>query len=347
MSKFRRLLSIGMACIMIVSMVSTNVFASEQVESNTIFFNEADFIGLSDLERGIAKLEIMGFDEDLINDLSENEIITKYSNAVSYSKNDKYFKEIPANDNVAVASLDSEVGLNLVEISEAAYNEIVANNLETETNTTIENELQPLTENTLTYGTLKLTTGATHQGGGDYYFWSRYEWTTPPDYRGKDIFGLSKDSNVALKDSEFYSVTKYTKKTYQYYAGTSAVTRTLISSNEIWDERYEGDWDYNGTGGFAVEANLPDDFVPVQMLQGTFQTGYTYTDMKGYMSCDGSVTHPTVNTNFNIFTTYGHQKSYYMFGFGVSIPGGASISVQPTSDYETKSCSIYERYYAE
>lgn len=348
MKKTRKLTSLLLAVLVIFSAMGSTTFAANAESINTIFFEETDFEGLSELERGKTKLSIMGFDEDIIEELSENEIITKYANAISYSINNKYYKEVPASSDIATASLNSQIdngpSVNLVEITEEEFLELSEENIEELPAIQIGNMAQPMTENTNTYGTLKLTTGATHQGSGNYYFWSRYEWTTAPDYRGKDIFGFSKDSNVALNSSDFYSVTKYTQKKYQLYAGTGGVTSTLLSTNEIWDERYEGEWDYNGTGGYAVEANLPSDVWPVQMLQGTFQTGYLYSGMKGYMSCNGSVTHPTLPTTFNVFTTYAHQTASYILNFDVSIPAGASISVQPTSKYDTKSCSVYEVY---
>jgi hypothetical protein len=334
----RNLSYLLIACILISSIFTMTGFA----ESETLTpFVENDFIGMTDLERGIAKMQIMGFSDQFINDLSENEIVTKYADAVSYTATDSYYKEVP--NMLAFSTTDnSNVGSSLIEITEEEFNAMpVSSELP---HIAVEGGIQPYAENTTTYGLLKLTMGATHQGGGNYYFYARYEWTSPPSYRAKDVFGISKDSNTATNSSTFYSVTKYREKKYQIYMGAGGATTSLLTDYEYWDERYSNGWDHYGPGGYAVEANLPNDYWPVQMVVGTFATGYLYSEFRGYMSYDGSVTYPSSSANFNLFNTYAHQTGGYLWGFSVSIPGGAAISVSPQAQYDTKIRDILVQY---
>ena len=134
MKKTRKLTSLLLAVLVIFSAMGSTTFAANAESINTIFFEETDFEGLSELERGKTKLSIMGFDEDIIEELSENEIITKYANAISYSINNKYYKEVPASSDIATASLNSQIdngpSVNLVEITEEEFLELSEENIE-------------------------------------------------------------------------------------------------------------------------------------------------------------------------------------------------------------------------
>lgn len=91
----------------------------------------------------------------------------------------------------------------------------------------------------------------------------------------------------------------------------------------------------NPESGMVMSVDVPADFHPQSPIQGGMIDGYNNSKLNGACSFAINMAQPNVTpTNYVLWLTYCHQKSSYTGSISVSIPLGASITVEPQAKYE-------------
>ncbi len=254
----------------------------------------------------VSNMLSMGFSQQYINDLNEEEIL-KYKNATLYSSDEKYVKII-----------SSENGSKVIESSE---NEWLMQQKATENNVKVANiasnaEVANIAGNddpaVTTTSWLKLETSILHNSGNSYFMSCRYEWLKDPTYNLEDVLGMGCSGADVLYNT-FTFVQKYditcnhaSNTNPKYSNGTSTIT-----VNDNTPSKYT-------TNGIAKKFNLP---IKYDVHYGNeYPRPYSYQDytsnIRGYMRVD-LYKNNTNNTIISNIATYDHQQ--FALSFSPSI----------------------------
>lgn len=262
----------------------------------------------SPYDDAVSNMLNMGFTQQYINDLNEEEIL-KYKNATLYSSDEKYIKII-----------SSDEGSKVIESSE---NEWLMHQIEPEINAKVastEGKDDPVVKNT---SWLKLETSILHSSGNNYFMSCRYEWLKNPGCNMEDVLGLGCSGADVLYNTftfvQKYDITcNHTSSTHpKYSSGTSTIT-----NNDNTPSTFT-------TNGIAKKFNLP----PKDDVHYGSETPrpYSYHDytsnVRGYMSVQ-IYKNNTNNTIISNIATYDHQQFSLSFSPSIEfdLKGAMSLS---------------------
>lgn len=264
-------------------------------------FDASNFDGLRGKELGRAKLLASGHSQSLIDTMSD-EVLEKIAHSPGGYQTETYMAEVLTED-----------GFELVETTKAVFeNELLKPKVLDTSNITVLDETGNVIyapgDQISTYNVAEDVDGGTVQVITSFYsiedaaqpshflVVSEFLWSSMPDYRGTDYFGITRDSYVAIYPGSFGNPVK----------------------------------------GFAIELSVPGDVnPPPSMFVGQNVAGMFCYAFRGGCYFEGVVSQPSiVPTNFNIWTTYLHQKSTaWILSPSVSVPLGASLGATPEKRY--------------
>lgn len=344
--KTKKTLSLLLSLIMTLSFVIPVSAISEIPESGqTIFFDESKYTDISLEAAGAEKLRDSGYSQNLIDSMPA-ESLRKIGASPKAQQSTSYYMEIMVDDG----------STDLVRISETEYETALEAEMQARANkiasqiTVIgkngnvlyspESIIAPLSTTTsLDGGKLSVVTTLYQITDGQlsqYMVVSEYSWTTPPEYRGSDYFGITRDSNCSVIPDTFGNTTYYKEYRYYYLATNSGVQSVLNSTNDHNNDNLDNE--DSAAKGFVIKIGMPVDVnPPASMLVGSSFLSRNYANMNGAVWYQGVLQSPSIAPqNFNHFSTYWHQKSTKLFGsFSLNIPFGASFTVSPESKFST------------
>lgn len=346
MSNLKRIFAVVLSMAMVFSIASTSALAADNTEATggyTVVFDESDYAGLALEEAGAKKLRDSGYSQNLVDAMpTENlQIIgasPKAQQFVSY-----YMEVISPNGNtdlIAISESDYETASAEVMQNRA---EAMARNITVvdENNQVLyspEDAPTPYVTKSIDGGTLSVVTTLYQVTGGqlsEYLVTAEYAWTTPPEYRGTDYFGITRDTDCSMVPGSFGNATYYREYRYQYLATVTGVVSALHSTIDHPDEDLPNE--DSAANGFVIKENMPVDVnPPLTMLAGSSFLSRNYADMQGAVWYQGVLQTPSIYPqNFNHWGTYWHQYKTVWGTISLSVPKGASFTVDPEAKYCT------------
>lgn len=323
---------------------TTPALAVENTPTNdqsSLVFESSDFIGLSGTELGEAKLLASGHSQGFI-DTMPDETLEKIALSSGGYQTESYMTEIL-----------TDTGIELVETTKDVFeSELLEPKVFDTSNITVLDEngnvlVAPgtqaspasVTEN-VDGGTVYVLTSfySVEDTSQPSHFLvvSEFLWSSMPDYRGTDFFGITRDSYVSIYPNSFGNYYAYEYDRYWYLATNTGVASTLLETVPVENTDLPNEDADNPTKGFAIEVAVPGDVnPPLSMYVGQNAYGYFCYALRGGCYFEGVVAQPSiVPTNFNIWTTYLHQDStIWLNSPAISVPLGASITVSPSNRY--------------
>jgi hypothetical protein len=177
--------------------------------------------------------------------------------------------------------------------------------------------------------------------GSEFDYVSEFVWTTMPNYRGNDFFGITRSNNTlpsfnaqgttywggwyGFFDRMYYLLAPgMGGPVLVVYSGTNSVIRNNLPNQDPV------------AAGFVIRIDSPSDIWPSFMFPNQQFLARTRYGLQGGVWYGGHVTTPNATTNVSHWSTYLHQTGTRLVpGFSLSVPKGMplSISVTPSSSY--------------
>lgn len=324
--------------------ISASATTTSNRNQKTVLFDETDYVGLSLEEEGEKKLREAGYSEQLIENMPK-ETVEKIGATVSATQTISYYMETKdAQGTAQLSRISAEEYETAVEEEMLARAQKIASEITvTDENGNViseptKSQISPQRASaSIDSGSLAVTTTLYQVDGGQlsqYMVVSEFSWSTPPEFRGSDYFGITRDSNCSVVPGTFGNSTYYKEYRYYYLATNNGVVSSLNSTNDYNDSNLPNE--DSAATGFVINFAMPGDVnPPSSMLVGSSFLSRNYANMQGGVWYQGVLQSPSVvPQNFNHFSTYWHQKSTKLFGgFSLSIPFGASFTVSPENKF--------------
>ena len=324
-----------------VNTMALGVEHEENANQYSLSFNDADFIGLSGAELGKAKLLASGHSEGYINSMP-NSTLEKIADSENGYQTKSYLTEVL-----------TDSGIELVETTASVFERslLSAKTIDPNSITVVDEDGNVLHEGENTVlpndvtvdvngGTVMILTSFYSvedvNQPSHFLMVSEFLWTSMPNYRGTDFLGMTRDSATSIIPGTFGNYYAYESDRYWYFATTSGVAETFMETTHTEQTNLPNAAAENPIEGFAIEIDVPGDVnPPLSMVVHTSAYGHYRYALRGGCYFEGVLKYPSiVPTNFNMWTTYLHQKSTTWFSSpSVSVPLGASITVSPQASY--------------
>lgn len=344
MKKFKRILAMGLAVMMALSICSINSLAAETqndsfgitttIGENHEIVREYNNAYIGDRGRAYnidssedgdftevkSLLAELGMEQYAIDNLSDEDLY-KYANSkkivstVSYSK---------VNENAETVYLSENVALTEASIIEKAQVENIYN---------AANGIQTSDQNTYEDSYMRVFFMTTYHWDGSYTFSTDARWLTMPTFRWKDAIGAS---------AQHCTVSPTTRSGYVEYdrwlLGTGVDTTTShhsVLSSSLFEEVSDGT--FYGSGAVI---DLPFDAL------NTGSTSMYYLNYKAHYQYDGHVLDPATAHYFNAVGSYSHSKANLSISPSLSIgadgvAGAIGISFGLAQDVRKVLLEIY------
>lgn len=159
----------------------------------------------------------------------------------------------------------------------------------------------------------------------NYVAMALFNWETMPTFRGKDAFGITRDTDTKVNGNN-------ASGGYSYYYQMWNSNTTYIGSEEYHPLSYNALQQDNRGYGYAYEVRILSD-IPSSSSGSPGVPGppkVRYTSMLGFVSYEGYVNSASVR-GVNHWATYAHQNIKLIvnpsFNFSVPFSAGFSITV--------------------
>lgn len=328
-----------------VPLKTSYVTASGQQVSH-IAFNNTTKTTLDSLTRAKQNMAALGFEQDWIDTLSEEEILD-YADIEDATVTTSFLRLRPLTDEEQNTLQYYEDNNLMDQYVDPREFEIIS-----ESQYTNEAHIVPFADLNRDSGLVKVTvTSAKYSTTPKNYKLSgRYEWTKMPTNRYTDYFGVSHSSGVTEYPNTFYAVTKHSFNHYDWvYQNSGTITKTKNNSKSYVDKIDkeaigDGNWTHLGAGGYGINHTLHKDFTPLLSYPGTSGIQKVYYGYKGYLSYDIYISNHTQPWGFNTYASLQHQIKTVSVGVSVSIPLSAGLSVSPASSFLEASTATETAY---
>ena len=302
----------------------------------SIKFNENNYKNMDILEKGKAKLLESGYTEICVGNMP-NETIEKIASAVSAEQTISYYTEdtITSKGNLKKISKKEfdAINIDIPQIDTESIdiidedNQIISGATEVKARATTSN---------VDGGTVKIVTtmySVLNSAPSRYLVLSSFEWTSMPQYRGLDVFGITRDNNTVYVPNTFGNFTYHQTVIRNWYSTINGplLLNTSYTTTQN-DDLANSD---SSITAFAIKYNLAADYIPSSVLVGSYYQTRQHYNLQGAVWYQGDLQQPSIQpTNTNHWSTYHHQRSTTWFSSPTfSYPWGASISISPTATY--------------
>lgn len=168
----------------------------------------------------------------------------------------------------------------------------------------------------------------------------KFAWDTMPQHRGQDFFGVSKDIYTTIDTSSLVTF-------YQYIVQPYTLTNPAGTVHLVWGKQTQQavtgttDVGNNPANGMVMSIGVPSDLVATTPIMGGATMGYNNIKLTGACSYVVNIAQSSLSpTEYLLWATYCHQSKSLNGSISISVPLGASISVEPADKYEKASCAI-------
>ena len=328
-----------------VPLKTSYVTASGQQVSHITFNNTAKTT-LDSLTRAKQNMAALGFEQDWIDTLSEEEILD-YADIEDAIITTSFFKLRALTDEEQITRQYYEDNNLMDEYIDPREFEVIP-----ESQYINETEIAPLTSKGIDNGYITVTATSVKYSSNpkNYKLSGRYEWTKMPTNRYTDYFAVSHSSGITEYPDTFYSVTKHSFDHYDWvYQNSGSIKKTKNNTKSYVDKidteaKGNGKWEHAGPGGYAITHTLHKDFTPSLSHPGTTGIQEVYYGYKGYLAYDIYISNPTQPWGFNTYATLQHQYKTVVTGLSISIPLGGSLSLTPQSSFQNADSAINTSY---
>ena len=313
-----------------------------------ITFRSIDNAELDNLTRAKQNMEALGFEQDWIDTLSEEEILD-YANIDDATITTSFLKLRALTDEEQATLKYYEENNLMDQYDDPREFEVIP-----EAQYMNETQISTMAEGTQNRdsGYVKLTvTGVKYSAKPrNYKLSGRYEWTKMPTNRYTDYFGVSHSEGVMELADTFYAVTKHSFDQYDWLYQNSGTIRKTKNYAKSYVDKVDreisgnGAWDYEGEGGYGIKHTLHKDFTPSLSYPGTQGIQKIYYGYKGYLAYDITISNYAAPWAFNTYASLQHQVKYFNWGVSVSIPPSAGLSVEPQSSFVQASLTASSTY---
>lgn len=337
----KRFLSISLAVLLCLSLSVTAFAAGEATNGNQkgISFDALEFEGLSGAELGKAKLLASGHSQSFI-DTMPDDTLEKVALSSGGYQTESYMKETKTDNGIELVETtkdEFESQLNQPKVFDP--NNITIIN---EEGNAISSPVAPMNvTQSVDGGTVHVVTSfySVEDSVNPSHFLvvSEFIWSSMPEYRGTDFFGITRDSYVSIYPNSFGNYYAYEYDRYWYLATNGGVMSSFMDTTSVEDTNLENEDDLGH--GFAIKLSVPGDVPPpASMFVGQNAYGLFCYAFRGGCYFEGVLAQPSiVPTNFNIWTTYLHQTGTRIFlSPSVTVPIGASLEVSAEKYYAPK-----------
>lgn len=251
----------------------------------------------------------LGMERDFIDNLSQKDLeeyskSTQMIGSVSYSK---------VNQNGDVEYISEAQALS----ESSAINQ------------QLENQIQPLAQDTYEDSYMRVFYLVTYLGNGKYKFSTDARWLTMPLIRSTDSLG-SCAQNTTVTNSTRSGWYEYDIE--QYINGKTTTTHSRkTASSSSFKNAVNGNW-----YGSVVLLNLPNN-------QSDAYTSTIYENYKAHYEYTGSVNYPSLESRFNTSGTYDHATIGFSItpSISIGISGtDASIGLDITGKHDSRSVEL-------
>lgn len=170
----------------------------------------------------------------------------------------------------------------------------------------------------------------------NYLVISEFLWSTPPQYRGIDYLGITRDSNTVSLSEKCESYFAYSGIPSTCTATQNGIVYTPSEIRKGY-QQYSLPNQCNSIDANVVAIKLPEDIKNLPFFIGA--TGYVekYYNMRGGVAYEGVLKYPKeVTQYFSHWSSYLHQtKRTSKNNTSLSIPIDGSLSIKPTDKYST------------
>jgi hypothetical protein len=377
--KYNRLLVSILAITMVFSCVPTGGAAADKKgmeipQYNECFtFSDAKEGYESDYDLGRQNMITLGFDEELIDSLSQEEII-RYAHIESGLVNTQYIKvsySVPTPErSAAVQTIDdgyitvNEDQLDQLKqkqeiMTKEAFEKEVAATKALQAKVVMEDKKDTIQESFLGVeqgvaatsslndevrvfnNYMILSTTITKINNRKYRVAGRYEWTTEPTKRYNDIFTFGPDNATYFENSSLYAISKCNFRQEIRQPNGSI---TINSGNNNKEYTNYNDLEYKSGGGYGIRvkvyANGTDPYTGLP-----FGGNCKYTGFKGYIAGDMIVREPQNTQNMKVIVNYSQQSfSVSPSSISVTIPKSVGVSISPSNSFSIKESYISFRH---
>lgn len=337
----KKLGMVALAVLLCLSLSITSFATEESADSKQIeiCFDELDYEGLSGVELGRAKLLESGHSQDFINTMPES-TLEKVALSVDGYQVKSYMKEIKTDNGtelVEIAEDEFRSNLEQTQAFDPSNIEVVDEKGNVLTNTVTPINVTESVDGGTVYVITTFYSVEDASNPSHFLVVSEFIWTSMPEYRGTDFFGITRDNYVSLYPNSFGNYYAYEYDRYWYLATNGGVMSSYMDTTSVEYTDIENEDDYGH--GFAIKMTVPGDVLPPSsMFVGQNAYGLFCYAFRGGCYFEGTLAQPSiVPTYFNIITTYLHQTGTRIFySPSITIPIGASIEIDKEKYYAPK-----------
>ncbi|MBR5535938.1 MAG: hypothetical protein IKU60_04740 [Clostridia bacterium] len=306
-----------------------------EVKNETIIFDNELYEGKTAEEITKEKLMFCGFPEDIAEGIMSEDMIEVMSGETEAVKQTIYMKEVVTDDKCELVTITEEERNSRIMVAAAEGDESTSESMGGNTSVTMDG------------GTLKLELLCAWDKANTSHvvIGAKFAWETMPTYRGQDFFGVSKDSYTTIEANSYLSFYKYIHQPYRLMNSAGTVSHEWLDASSCAVGPLTTEVGGNPESGMVMAVNVPSDYHPPQPIQGAAIVGYDNKNLSGACSFAVNMAQPNVTpTNYVLWLTYCHQKYSYTSSISISIPLGASITVEPQEVYERATYALNMQY---
>lgn len=340
----------------------SNYYNTDKYEADftdKIIFDYSKYIGMSELEAGIAKVNEYAISDNIAKNM-EPEVLKAIGRSQYMSRKIVYLTEQISIDSSVSENVYSRGNIfkdktdsSLIEIDKSTYDNMVKEAQEYQlskilNNVIVKSEDGDILNKANTFGSDETTTDidsgkaimyldcyhyVDSNNNYCYEVVNQFKWDVMPKNRGTDIFGISRDNNTKFIPNSFGGYYEYLHNKYGGYVSQSGYWNPPLISSEV--KHFDCNNDSLNNFHSTIRIDMPNDIAPEFVVVGRYYSADIYPQLIGitwYRGTLETITAPATY-NFNHWGTLAHQvkgKISLNPSFSVNYPIGALFYIAPT-----------------